>query len=484
MSERVKSSATTNKENAFIGGITAAGATSCGDMLLWNFLILPPLICIHGAGICWISIGMFAFHTLGWLLLSDRLKIFSELSGTRKTVFADYFRARYNSRAAGYFYSAVTAVAACFFLAFLCNYIKDMIYEMVPDGFRMIVIALVIVIIVAVSLLSQKRMSFICSIVIYAVIVLVIFMCVLMFLNHTPGEILKLYNKCRIQGGTSNYLNIMYINGRHIRWTELVSMLGMGCGIAGLPNIYTNASGVKSTKDIDKASIVGIINSGIIAVSMGVMCLLAAPAMYPDTVTEDSMIYEIIEKMAAGYTKYDAGVYIIKYIAAGVIFAAVIMLASVFFKHTCLTLTALFEKKEIKEKKRNPNVLLSVLIIVFTIVVPISITFVLPAGSWTVKVPWAICQTMLAAPFILSILWDKTSVAGAVSGSLSGAVVYMLWCYLPVYGDRTLLEITGIAGGLTGFLASFVICFAVSIFTKKPDEDIMKILKKVRLERQ
>lgn len=471
-------------ENSCVGGIAAAGAVSTGDMILWNLLLLPPVICVYGAGVCWISIGMFAFHTIGWLLLSDRLKLFADMSDAGRRTLPDYFKARYCSRLLEYFYSVIMLIVSGIILAVLCNYIMKMIEKFIPSRWQLLLTIIICLIIFMASFLQIKVSAIIQSILLFAIVFLIIFMCVFMFLKYTPGEVLKLYNKCRLEGGTRDYLNIMYIEGRHLKWTEIVSMISIGCGVLGLPYLYTNAASVKTSKDIDKASIQGIINSGILIVSLGVMSLLAAPAIYPETVNSDFLFYDMVDKMAMGCMELEAGANIIKYIAAILIIAVLIMLSAVLLKQMLIIVKASLPKWDIKKAKHNLYIIMDIAVILFVLAVEVLLVILADPGTVLFKAAWGICQSVIAAPFILSVLWDNTTRTGVFTGAVSGAFVYFFWYYMPVSEAGTLMEITGMSSGLIGFLISFIICIAVSIFTKRPDEKITNILKKVRLERQ
>ena len=471
-------------DNTYIGGIAAAGNVSAGDMILWHLLLLPPLICTCGAGIFWISIGMFAFHTFGWLLLSDRLKIFADLSGAARRTLPDYFRARYDSRRLRAFYSVILFAIFSVIIALLFDYIMDMTDSILPSYLRIYAAVAVGALIIAASFMKRQASSLLQNILLFLITLLIIFMCIYMFIKYTPGEVLKLYNKCRLEGGTSNYLNVLYIEGRQLSWTEILSMIGIGCGIAGLPYLYTNAASLKTNKDIDKARIQGIINSGILIVALYVMCLLTYPAIYPEKPADDIMFYAIIGKMAEGYIGSGFAADIIKYAAFVLILSVSMLLAAGLFRQMLIIIKTHIPKSDKKKNKNKFRFIFDIFIIICVLAVEILIICASDNISGLFKIAWGVLQSAVAAPFILSVLRYKTTEAGAFAGGISGLVSFFIWYFLPVSGNDALADITGIGAGFVGFVVSFIICVIVSIFTRCANERIMKILEKVRLERQ
>ena len=68
-----------------------------------------------------------------------------------------------------------------------------------------------------------------------------------------------------------------------------------------------------------------------------------------------------------------------------------------------------------------------------------------------------------------SLFWKRTTLAGAISGMVAGAVMIFLWKYMvrPIGGVWDIYEL------LPAFLVSAIIIVTVSLLTNKPDDEII-----------
>ena len=76
---------------------------------------------------------------------------------------------------------------------------------------------------------------------------------------------------------------------------------------------------------------------------------------------------------------------------------------------------------------------------------------------------------------MFSLFWKRFTYKGAVAGILVGAIVDMLWLWLPVSGGMALTALTGIYEIIPGFIVGTILAVAVTLLDKKPSEEVCKI---------
>ena len=66
------------KKQDDLNGMQLAGNNSMAEVLLWALILLPPVIAVNGAGVCFIHIGLFAGITFACLFLVKRLRSYRD----------------------------------------------------------------------------------------------------------------------------------------------------------------------------------------------------------------------------------------------------------------------------------------------------------------------------------------------------------------------------------------------------------------------
>ena len=85
------------KKQDDLNGMQLAGNNSMAEVLLWALILLPPVITVNGAGVCFIHIGLFAGITFACLFLVKRLRSYRDISGKEISDMGDFLYARYSS---------------------------------------------------------------------------------------------------------------------------------------------------------------------------------------------------------------------------------------------------------------------------------------------------------------------------------------------------------------------------------------------------
>ena len=83
-------------------------------------------------------------------------------------------------------------------------------------------------------------------------------------------------------------------------------------------------------------------------------------------------------------------------------------------------------------------------------------------------------------PLVLcALFWKRTNLYGALSGIISGAVVVLIWDYIPFLSGNTISEVTGLYSLVPGFFISLLFIVVVSMTTPAPSNEIIEEFDKV-----
>ena len=88
---------------------------------------------------------------------------------------------------------------------------------------------------------------------------------------------------------------------------------------------------------------------------------------------------------------------------------------------------------------------------------------------------WGIFGAAFGPVVLFSLFWKRFTYKGAVAGILVGAIVDMLWLWLPVSGGMALTALTGIYEIIPGFILGGIAAIVVTLLDKKPSEEVEAI---------
>jgi len=91
---------------------------------------------------------------------------------------------------------------------------------------------------------------------------------------------------------------------------------------------------------------------------------------------------------------------------------------------------------------------------------------------------WGIFGAAFGPTVLLSLFWKRFTYKGAVAGIIAGALVDMLWLWLPVTGELSLTAITGIYEIIPGFVVGSICAIIVTLIDKAPSDDVKQIFQK------
>ena len=88
---------------------------------------------------------------------------------------------------------------------------------------------------------------------------------------------------------------------------------------------------------------------------------------------------------------------------------------------------------------------------------------------------WGLFGAAFGPVVILSLFWKRFTYKGAVAGIVVGALVDMLWLWLPVSGGAALTAITGVYEIIPGFFAGLIAAVVVSLCSPAPGKEVEEL---------
>ena len=235
----------------------------------------------------------------------------------------------------------------------------------------------------------------------------------------------------------------------------IVSYLFIGIGFNGAPHVLVRYMALRSTRDVKKIALIGIIWM-MIAYYGAVFIGLAGLTLFPGIDNPE----EIFPTMAIELLPWWLG---------GIIIAAALSaLMSSIDSMLLITSSSLaedlwnkiFYKGRLSQKK---TILVSQIstVVIGAIGVVIAIN---PFDSvfWLAVFAWAGLATCFGPPVILSLYWRGVTKWGAISGMIVGPVVTILWYFWPPLD---------IYEGGPAFIAALATIVIVSLLTRSPDDE-------------
>jgi sodium/proline symporter len=449
---------TKNTEDYFLGGRSlgpAVAALSAGasDMSGWLLLGLPGAVYASGLVEAWIAVGLSIGAYLNWVFVAKRLRTYTEVSNNSITI-PDFFANRFKDNT--HILRIVSALVILFFFTIYTASGMTAGAKLFSSAFE----------------LTYSQGLWIGSIVIIAYTFLGGFLAVswtdfvqgsLMFITLI---ILPVVAIVEIGGwqemvntvGSATPSHLDMVAG--ISVMAIISNLAWGLGYFGQPHIIVRFMGIRSHKDVPKATFIGITWMviglfGAIFVGLTGFGLVSEGAF---SLGDGEEVFIIMSQVLTNP------------LVTGILLAAILSaIMSTIDSQLLVSSSALAEdlykgvfRKNASEKELILIARLSILIIaVIAIIIGSN-----PESSVLelVSYAWAGFGAAFGPLIILSLFWKRITAAGAIAGMIVGAVTVVVWGDFLEGGIFDLYEI------VPGFIFNLIVAVVVSLFTKTKPE--------------
>ena len=478
----------------FLGGrslgpwVTAMSAEA-SDMSGWLLMGLPGVAYWCGiADAAWTAIGLAAGTYINWLIVSRRLRRYSEKAGNAITL-PEYFSNRFHEKK-----KVIMTIAAVFILIFFTVYAASCLVTCgklfstlfgLPYIPMMIVGAVFVLIYTIIGgFLAESASDFMQAIVMIialGVIVLVGtysaggFGAVMDNVKDIPG-FLEFFGMATPQtvDGVQQTANGVPLFGEAAPYgiLSIVSMLAWGLGYFGVPQVLLRFMAIRHEDELKRSrriATVWVVISLTIAVFIGVL----GRALYPTALATSSEAENVFILLSTNLLPP----LIAGFVMAGILAATIsssdsylLIAASAFAKNIY---HGLFRKKASDKEVLNISRLTLLVIAIVAIVIALdenSVIFTI------VSFAWAGFGATFGPLMLFSLFWKRTTRAGAIAGMLGGAGMVFVWNLLvrPLGGVWDIYEL------LPAFLFSSLCIVVVSLMTPEPSAEIKREFDEVK----
>jgi len=470
-----------SSDDYFLGGRTlgpwvSAMSAEASDMSGWLLMGLPGLAYWCGlADAAWTAIGLAAGTYLNWLIVSKRLRRYSERVGA--ITIPDYFSNRFHekkpilmvissvliivfftpyagsclmacgklfSQLFGVSYELMVVVAALFVLAY--TFLGGFLGESISDFMQAIVMVVALVLVLGLGIFNAGGIG--------AVIEnsknIPGFWSLLTSANPT-GEVV---NGAPVFGDPSN-----------IAFITIASGLAWGLGYFGMPQVLLRFMAIRDEKELKlsrRVAQIWVMISLFAAIALGVVGRALYPVEYLDNASAENifilMSTNLLPALLAGL------------VCAGIL-AASISSSDSYLLISASALTVNIYKGIIRKKASDKEVMW----VTRAILVCITRFAMLVATSGNqviftiVDFAWAGLGATFGPLMLFTLFWKKTTYPAAVAGMITGGVTVIIWNFFiaPLGGIFAIYEL------LPAFILSSIVIVVVSKLTGTPSQEIL-----------
>ncbi|MCR5773663.1 MAG: sodium/proline symporter [Lachnospiraceae bacterium] len=472
----------------YLGGrglspLVTAMSAEASDMSSWLLMGIPGLAYISGlADPFWTCLGLAAGTYLNWLLVSKKLRRYTEKVGA--ITVPEYFSKRYGDDS-----NLLTAVSAVIIVIFFIPYTASgfaacgkLFNTLFGVNYLVAMIASAIIIALYCTLGGFKAVSTtdlmqgICM-----SVALVIVICFGIVQAGGIGAVID--NAKALPGFLSLSSTYDQASGTAQPYGVLrsISMLAWGLGYFGMPHILVRFMAIDDPEKLKisrrVASVWVVIAMGI-AIIIGIIGLALSnagiiPYLEGSGNTERVIVYISDYLSSFGiFPSIIAGIILAGMLAATMSTADSQLLASA--SAISSDLLQGFGKKKLSDDNAVKVAKVTVLIISAIAVViaydPNSSVFSI------VSFAWAGFGATFGPVMLLSLFWKRSNKQGAIAGMIAGAIMVFLWKYV----------ISGLGGAfaiyelLPAFLVALLVNVVVSLATPEPSKEITSAYDEIR----
>lgn len=454
--------ATTNFSDYILGGrrlgsfVTALSA-GASDMSGWLLMGLPGAIYLSGLSEMWIAIGLIIGAWLNWLLVAGRLRVHTEVQNNALTL-PDYFSNRFNDQKK--VLRIVSAVIILIFFAIYCasgmvagaRLFESMFAMPYSTALWISAIATISYVFIGGFLAVSWTDTIQAGFMIFALLLTPI-VAILSFSDLS--QVTLALEAARPQA-------FDFIG--NLSFVAILSLLAWGLGYFGQPHILVRFMAADSVKSIPNARRIGMtwmtlcLVGAVAAGFFGIAYFQQHPELAAVVNANPETVFMELTKIL--FNPWIAGVVL------AAILAAVMSTLSCQLLVCSSTLTEDFYKSFLRKNASQKELIW----IGRLMVLLISILAIWMAGNPESKVlglvayAWAGFGAAFGPLIILSLMWKRMTLNGALAGMVVGAVIVIAW--------KNLFAATGIYEIIPGFICSFIAIIVVSLMGKAPSKDV------------
>ncbi len=481
-----------SSDNYFIGGRklgpwVAAMSAEASDMSGWLLMGLPGVAYWFGlSDAIWTAIGLAAGTYINWLVVAKRLRRYSAVAGNAITI-PEFISNRFKEKR-----KIILAIASVFILVFFSVYAAScfvtfgkLFSTLFGLQYQLVMIIGAVIVILYTFLggfLAESVSDFLQG------IIMIIALCTILIIGTiAAGGIPAIIENIKAIPGFFDFFGIaqpqvvddiqqldaagkpLFGAAGGYGLLTIISTMSWGLGYFGMPQVLLRFMAITKSTEIKKSrriATVWCVISLFAAVAIG----LIGRSLYPAELLTKSSAENIFIIMSTGLLPaLLAGVIMSGILAATMsssdsyLLIASSALSRDIFKGVIMK--GIFKKDATDKQVMMMSRLTLLLISVFGIYIALDESSVI---FKVVSFAWAGFGATFGPIILFSLLWKRTTRAGAIAGMLTGGGMVFIWNYLikPIGGVFGIYEL------FPAFVLSCIAILIVSLLTKKPDEAI------------
>jgi sodium/proline symporter len=448
---------TSNLNDYVLGGRrlspgVAALSAGASDMSGWLMLGLPGAMYVSGMGGMWIAIGLSIGAYLNWQFVAKPFRVYTEVANDSITV-PDFFENRFHDKS-----KLLRVVSAIVILVFFTFYTSSSLVGgaiLLESSFGMdyrlalwVGCAVILSYTLFGGFLAASWTDFVQGILM--LLALIVIPIVVIYELGGWGETLQ-----KIGNIDPSYLNVN--NGA--TFIGVASLLAWGLGYFGQPHIIVRFMGIRSTKEIPKARLIGM-TWMIISLFGAIFIGFTGIAYFADAPLENSeTVFIMISQVL--FNPWVSGFLLAAILAAimstvdSQLIVASSALAQDFYKQ-------LFRREASQKEEMMVGRIACLAIALIAIFLGYDReSKVLELVSYA----WAGFGAAFGPVIILSLFWKRMTRNGALAGMIIGTLTVIIWSNL-TGGIFDLYELA------PGFIFAWIAIMIVSLIGKAPSEEV------------
>ncbi|MBM7584001.1 sodium/proline symporter [Bacillus pakistanensis] len=437
-----------------LGAGVAALSAGSSDMSGWLMLGLPGAVYASGMGSIWLAIGLAIGAYLNWQFVAKPFRVYTEVANDSITV-PDYFENRFHDKS-----KILRVFSAVIILIFFTFYTSSSLVGgaiLLEESFNMdyrlalwVGAAVIISYTFFGGFLAASWTDFIQGILMFLALIII----PIVAINELGGWNSTIDTVGKID---TSYLNI-YSGATFI---GVVSLLAWGLGYFGQPHIIVRFMGIKSTKEIPKARLIGM-TWMIVSLFGAIFVGFSGIAYFADAPLENSETVFIMFSQVL-FNPWVAG-----FLLAAILSAIMSTVDSQLLVSSSALAQDFYKALFRRNASQKEEVLVGRISVLVIAVIAILLGYdrdskVLELVSYA----WAGFGAAFGPVIILSLFWKRMTRNGALAGMIVGAITVIGWKQLSG-GIFDLYEI------LPGFIFATVAIIIFSFVGNKPSDEVEK----------
>jgi sodium/proline symporter len=445
-----------------LGAGVAALSAGASDMSGWLMLGLPGAMYIGGMSEIWLPIGLSVGAYLNWQFVAKPLRVYTEVSKDSITV-PDFFENRFRDQS-----KILRVVSAIVILVFFTFYTSSSLVGgaiLLENSFGMnyelalwVGAAVILSYTLFGGFLAASWTDFIQGILMFLALIIIPIVAILE-LGGWDETVQKI--------GSIDPAHLDVYSGATV--IGVISLLAWGLGYFGQPHILVRFMGLKSTKDVPKARLIGMIWM-IISLFGAVFVGFAGIAYFIDSPLQNAETVFIMFSQVL-FNPWVAG-----FLLAAILSAIMSTVDSQLLVSSSALANDFYKSLFRRNASKKEEMIVGRIAVLGIAIIAILLGYdpeskVLELVSYA----WAGFGAAFGPVIILSLFWKRMTRNGALAGIIVGAVTVIVWSSL----KGGLFDLYELA---PGFLFSSLAIIIFSLIDKAPSMEIQDEFNKFRSE--